>query len=260
MESLRPDGDRIRVLHVDDSPAVRRLVEAGLTGEFDLDVVSEETAADGLERLDDDIDCIVSDYQLPGRDGLEFLTDVRERDSDVPFILFTGHGSEDIASQAISAGVTDYLQKGSGDEQFDLLANRVQNAVEGARVERKLDDVRARYERLMKTAPDAIFVVDAADGTIIDANNAAADLLGRSKGELRGTHQTKLHPAGERDRYASIFRDHADSSGVIHEEDDLEVVHADGTRVPVEISAASVELADREVVQAIFRDVSGRSE
>ncbi len=53
------------------------------------------------------------------QDGIEFLEAVREGHRDLPFILYTGKGSEEVASDAISAGVTDYLQKGSGTDQYN---------------------------------------------------------------------------------------------------------------------------------------------
>lgn len=72
--------------------------------------------------------CIVSDYEMPDKNGIEFLHTVRETHPELPFILFTGKGSEEIASEAISAGVTDYLQK-RGSEQYDRLATRIRHAV-----------------------------------------------------------------------------------------------------------------------------------
>jgi DNA-binding NtrC family response regulator len=72
---------------------------------------------------------IISDYDMPGMDGLEFLRTVRETRPDLPFILFTGKGSEAVASEAIAADVTHYFQKRSGPEQYELLANRIENAV-----------------------------------------------------------------------------------------------------------------------------------
>jgi signal transduction histidine kinase len=51
----------------------------------------------------------------------------------MPFILFTNKGSADIASEAIEAGVTDYLRKGGGPEQYEVLANRITNAVQQER-------------------------------------------------------------------------------------------------------------------------------
>lgn len=55
---------------------------------------------------------------MPGYTGVEFLQTVRERDEELPFILSTGKGSEEVASEVISVGVTDALQRGSGLEPY----------------------------------------------------------------------------------------------------------------------------------------------
>ena len=136
----------IRVLQVDDDEAFRELSVAFLEREG-FEVVTAAAAAAGLERLDDDIDCVVSDYEMPGRDGLAFLDAVRGRYPELPFILFTGKGSEEIASEAIRSGVTDYLQKTTSGEGFTLLANRIEHAV----TERRAEDALAESERMLST-------------------------------------------------------------------------------------------------------------
>ena len=144
-------GEPIRVLHVDDEPDFRELVATMLEGErARFAVESASTASEALDRLDDGVDCIVSDYEMPGRDGLDLLADVREEYPDVPFILYTARGSESIASEAISAGVTDYLEKASGIEQYTVLANRIENAVEQYRAERRAETL----DRIRNTVRD----------------------------------------------------------------------------------------------------------
>ena len=125
----------IRVLHVDDEPSFGDLTATFLEQESDRFDVETATGVDeGIAIVTDDPpDCVVSDYNMPGRNGLEFLETVRKLYSDLPFILFTGKGSEQVASDAIAADVTDYLQKGSGSEQYELLANRIRNAVQARR-------------------------------------------------------------------------------------------------------------------------------
>lgn len=108
----------IRVLHVDDEPDFGDLTATVLERSDErFEVDTRTSAAAGLDRLaEGDFDCVVSDYQMPATDGLEFLEAVREENPDLPFLLFTGQGSEEVASEAITAGATDYLQKESGTE------------------------------------------------------------------------------------------------------------------------------------------------
>ena len=141
-------GESTTVLHVDDEPRFGELTRTFLERENDRFVVETVASADaGLERVDDcPPDCVVSDYNMPGMDGLAFLQAVRDTHPDLPFILFTGKGSEEVASDAIAAGVTDYIQKGSGSERYALLANRIENAVESRREAKRAD----RQEQLMR--------------------------------------------------------------------------------------------------------------
>ncbi|WP_123536762.1 hybrid sensor histidine kinase/response regulator [Halosimplex salinum] len=149
----------IRVLHVDDDPDLGDLVAAALEREDSrFEVTTATSPADGLDVLDDDrIDCVVSDYDMPGTNGIGFLEAVRADYPDLPFILYTGKGSEEVASEAVSAGVTDYLQKGTGTDQYALLANRVGNAVAAARSQRALEERNRRLETLISNLPGIVY-------------------------------------------------------------------------------------------------------
>jgi len=128
-------SEPVNILHVDDDPDLGDLTATFLEREDSRFTVQTATSpAEGLDSITEDApNCIVSDYDMPGKNGVDFLRTVRKTHPDIPFILFTGKGSEEVASEAISAGVTDYLQKESGTEQYKLLANRIGNAVEGRR-------------------------------------------------------------------------------------------------------------------------------
>ncbi|KPN31317.1 bacterioopsin transcriptional activator [Halolamina pelagica] len=163
----------IRVLLVDDDPDLATITATYLQREDDQFTVETAIGAEAaLERLDDGIDCVVSDYEMPEKNGIdcvvsdyempekngiELLEAVRETYPDLPFILYTGRGSEEIASDAISAGVTDYLQKERGSGQYAVLANRIENAVEAYRSETLLTRRTRRLERLISNLPGMVY-------------------------------------------------------------------------------------------------------
>jgi PAS domain S-box-containing protein len=185
--------DPIRVLHVDDEPGFLELVSLFLEREAeDIRVVSASRADEGLERVGDDIDCVLSDYDMPGMDGLDFLAAVRERRPNVPFVLYTGRGDEEIAADAISRGVSDYVRKGSGRTHYLKLGVRIRREVARARAERE-KEVRVAA---LETAREGICILDG-EGRVNYANEAYLDLYGYDRESLLGQPWTTLHPDEE---------------------------------------------------------------
>lgn len=253
-------GGSIQVLHVDDDEALLRLAKSALQSidpDFEIRQTTDPIAVPS-QISDERVECVISDYRMPQCTGVELLRQIRSTYPDLPFILCTGQGSEEVASKAISAGVTDYVSKGTGLETFELLANRIRGAVEQRRVEQSLAVTREGYEKLLETAPDAILIVDGDTGTVLRVNKVAEELFGCPREELQGSNQIELHPSEERDYYRQAFEEHADSRGVIHDDREFTIVHADGHTIPVEINSAPLELGDRLLVQGIFRDLRDR--
>ena len=182
----------VRVLHVDDEPGYAELVGELLEREDEAFTVETATSVSEAPDQFDRFDCIISDYDMPGQNGIDFLKCVRETAPELPFILFTGKGSEDIASEAITAGVTDYLRKQTVNDQYVVLANRVRNAVDRYRAERDRERQRAAIE----TAQDGISILNQ-NGQFIYVNQAYADLYGYDSAELVGEHWQRVYPERE---------------------------------------------------------------
>jgi PAS domain S-box-containing protein len=166
--------DDLRVLCVDDDrDAARTTAEDLQAAGFDCPVAT--SGADALARLGESrVDCIVSEYEMDGMDGLDLLAAVRGRRTRLPFIIFTGTGSESVASEAISAGVTDYLRK-STTEARKLLRERIRNAVDQWRAERGLEETRGRLEGLHH---HAVAIAGAHDReTVVDQALVAAERI-----------------------------------------------------------------------------------
>ncbi|MGM0606353.1 MAG: PAS domain S-box protein [Halobacteriota archaeon] len=185
---------RIRVLHVDDDPDFGAVTAELLEDEDDrLRVHTETNAIDALAHVEREaIDCIVTDIEMPGMDGIEFLEEIRNQDERVPVILYTGEGSEAIASEAFSAGATDYLRKGVDAEQHAILANRIRNYAETARIEKQ----RERQRVAIETAREGISILDS-EGYFEYVNEAYANLYGYDTEEMIGRHWELLYPDEE---------------------------------------------------------------
>lgn len=147
-----------RVLLVDDDPSLADLMAdqlGELREEFAIRVETDPN--DALNAVDTGrIDCIVSDHHMPQMTGLELLRYVREMDPDVPFILFTARGSEEIASDAVSEGVTDYFRKRRGSDQWHVLANRIENLAARYRAEEAVQRRESALRQLTRTVIDSV--------------------------------------------------------------------------------------------------------
>ena len=156
------NGEPITVLYVDAEPESANTVSGFLEREADrFEVETARTAHEGLNRLaTDEYQCVISAYDMPGSNGIEFLETVREERPDLPFILFPGEGSEAIASEAIGAGVTDYLPKGTGTEPSELLVDRVCNAVDQYLATAAADTTERRLQELTDSITDCLWMFD----------------------------------------------------------------------------------------------------
>ncbi len=241
-------GRSIDVLHVEDDRDFADLAATYLERERDaFDVHSVYDPEAGLERLEaGDIDCIVSDYQMPGTNGIEFLEAVRAENPDLPFILFTGKGSEEIASDAISAGVTDYLQKAGGADQYTVLANRIENAVSQYQAEQMVD----RAFGAMDRSREGIALLDE-NGEFIYVNAAYSDIVGYEKDELTGSFWELVYPDDQVERIHEDILSEVPEEG--HWTGDTVYQRKDGSRVLVN---HAMVYSEEGTMICLLRDVS----
>ena len=250
-------ADPIHLLHVDDDPQIVELTATFLEREDDrITVTTAMDAGEGLDILaTGGIDCVVSDYNMPGLNGIEFLEAVRADRPNLPFVLFTGKGSEEVADDAISAGVSDYLQKGGGADEYALLANRIINLVQKHRNER----ARERDQIIITEATDAILIVGP-DATVKYATPSTETVMGRSSDDLRGTDGAELIVPEDRPRVMAAFAELvADPGG----RRTVEFRHErpDGSRIWIETRGHN--LLGRELIDGVViygRDVTDRKE
>lgn len=241
----------MKILHVDDDSAFLDLAQAYLDRIRDqFTVITATSAATGLEWMaEEDIDCIVSDYQMPGKDGLEFLEAIRANHPQLPFILYTGQGSEEIASDAIAAGVTDYLQKGGGSEQYEVLANRVENAIDRYRTHNELHTTLSWYQRLVEQNLAGIYLIQQQE--FVYVNRKLAAIFGYDKEELIGTSPAEV--VAEEDHEELIENLRKREAGELDSvQYSLTGERKDGSRVPLEAHGGTIEFHDEPAVLGVL--------
>jgi PAS domain S-box-containing protein len=253
--------DEITVLHVDDEPDLADLTATFLSREDDRIDVQIATRTDaGLEILaEHDVDCVVSDYDMPGRNGIEFLEQVREKYPDLPFILYTGKGSEEVASDAISAGVTDYLQKEGGTSHYTVLANRIRNAVEKYHAQTELADREKRLNLFFEQSPLGVVEWDE-EFNFVRLNDAAERILGYSEEALAGRSWDVIVPESDREPVDAVVSDLLENSGGYRSVN--ENVRPDGERIVCEWHNRVVTDESGAVVAIFsqFQDITERKE
>ena len=167
----------MNILIVDDNPDDRALVQREILREVpDCQFQQVSDAREFADVMEGGgFDLAVTDYQLRWTDGITVLLSIKGRHPDCPVIMFTGSGNEEIAVQAMKAGLDDYVLK--SPNHYARLASATKLALDRARQRAALRDAERRYQNLFNDVPVGLFRV-ARDGTIVDANRALVEMLG----------------------------------------------------------------------------------
>ena len=168
-----------KILYVDDEPELLELGKIFLKTRWGFSVNTAISANEALVQLRTcSYDAIISDYDMPGMDGISFLKYLRNEEYKEPFILFTGKSREEVVIEALNNGADYYLQKG-GDptSQYSELVNMIKRAVQRKQAEDELDRANRLYNAIINHLPDPTFVVNTKD-QIIAWNYAMEKMTG----------------------------------------------------------------------------------
>ena len=152
----------ISVLYIDDESALLEVTKIFMERGGEFRVETATSAREAIEKLKAErYDALVSDYQMPEMDGIEFLRYLRPRCNGMPFILFTGKGGEEVAIDALNAGADFYLQKeGSPRTQFAELEIKIRSAVARRQSEQALRQSEQAYRTLVENLADIVYAVN----------------------------------------------------------------------------------------------------
>lgn len=184
----------LKCLLVDDNPDDRMLATRALQEEFPELQAESVNGMDGfMRRIEiDDLDFVITDYQLRWSDGLVILRSVKAALPECPVIMFTGTGSEEIAVEAMQAGLDDYVLK--APRHYALLPTRVRTILAQAEqkhllqaAENALHESESRLRAIIDNEPECIKILDAdsrvqfinASGLVMYEADSVQQILGK---------------------------------------------------------------------------------
>lgn len=175
----------LKVLLVDDEPGLLNLARIFMEKDGSIAADTCLSAHEALQKLDTTpYDVVVSDYDMPGMNGIDLLKTIRGRKEHIPFIIFTGKGREEVVIEAINNGADFYLQKGGEPvAQFAELIHKIKLAVLQKQTEQNLIESEKNYKTLYSlvrlmcdNVPDLIWAKDL-DGHFLFTNRAMCTVL-----------------------------------------------------------------------------------
>jgi diguanylate cyclase (GGDEF)-like protein/PAS domain S-box-containing protein len=174
------------ILLVEDSPTDALIVKHALRRRFEVEHVRTPQEAQPLleERP---YSAVITDYCLPGIDGLQLHRWITERNLDIPVIIMSGHGDERVAAEALKLGAYDYIVK--SEESLSSMGVVIEQVLRRHELEQEAQVL----QQIVEHASDAIITLRT-DGVVLTANSATGALFGYSSGEMAGKPLADLFP------------------------------------------------------------------
>ena len=245
----------IRVLHVDDEAGFLKVAKQCLEMQGAFQVETALSVEEAMEKMKKKtFDVIVADYVMPGKDGLEFLKELRDNGNNIPFIMFTGKGREEVAIKALNLGADQYFNKiGSPETVYGELAHGVRQVVESKRAEEALSNSEEKYRSLFENARDVTLTYDL-KGNVTSINKAAVE-YGFKKDEIIGKNILKFVPKKYWPRLLKELVQNTQGKAI---EGEIEINTPQGEKL-AEYGSAPIIIDDKVVgVQTILRDITER--
>ncbi|HUV35133.1 MAG TPA: GAF domain-containing protein [Candidatus Desulfaltia sp.] len=188
------DKPPITLLHIDDDSDHLKFTKLFL--EKLSDVIQVTSVSDPKNALDviraQSFSCIICDYKMPLLTGVELASLVKQV-TDVPFIIYTGQGSEEVAQAAFAAGVDDYVRKETDPSHYQVLLKRIVSAVDKHRGEAETRHTHAVIESFMDSATDGFCILDS-ELNYIDINKVILERRGLAREEIVGRNIVEVYP------------------------------------------------------------------
>jgi PAS domain S-box-containing protein len=249
------------VLYVDDEECLLDICQVFLArvGSINVDIASSAEA--GLKLIcEKEYDAIISDYEMPMMNGIDFLKTLRSQGNRTPFIIFTGRGREEIAMEAINSGADFYIQKGGEPRsQFAELIHKVKMAVKRRQGERALEASNSILKATLESTADGILVIGSG-GTVSTFNQKFLQMWQIPEDTDRiGTEEELLSLIRDQVCDYAAFQKPVEEIRQNPESGSYDIVHCKDGRIFRRYS--QVQKIQDQIVGRVwsFRDITGQS-
>lgn len=248
------DRERVHVLHVDDDSCCLKVAKEclELQGKLRVDTALSVDAA--VEKMKNErYDVVICDYAMPRKDGLEFLKDLRDTGNDIPFIIFTGQGREEVAIKALNLGADRYFNKvGDPETVYGELAHSVFQVVQGRKREEALGASEDYLKAILSSIFTGVLVIDAETHEIMDVNSNALEAIGASREHVIGrVCHNFICPAQKGKCPISDLGQTVDKSERV-------LLRADGGRIPILKTVVTMTWKGHKYMVESFVDITER--
>ena len=187
--------------------------------------------------------------------GLEFLAKVKDQAYDVPFIIFTGKGREEVAIQALNLGADYYLQKGGDPKsQFRELINLIEKSMEKRKSDISVRKSEEKFSKAFQFSMTGIVIIRFTDQVILDVNNNFSKTVDYTKDEIVGKKIDELNLWARTEDNDFLYKQLIEIGEII----DFEtlIVGKSGQIIPLQISATLIDIEGELCILLISRDIS----
>ncbi len=249
-------------MHVHDDLGFLEVSKRILSIEYNIEIDNATSVDDAFEKMEaQPYDAIVSDYEMPEKNGLEFLKELRQTQREMPFILFTGKGTEEVLAEALNLGTDSYINKnGSPETVYCELAEAINKIVERKKARKLIDSSESKYRMLVEKSLQGIMIAQDTPLQVVFANASMGEMLGYSIDELISIPSSevgKLIYHEDRAIFFNRFRNRLEGKQADNRYD-FRGVRKDGSLVWLEALATPIKYNGQSAVQAMFLDIDER--
>ena len=250
----------ISVLHVDDDPCVLEISKQILMDMGNFEIEFAFCVDEAFKKLSTEhYDIVVSDFEMPQKDGLDFLKELREQNNQIPFILFTGKGREDVAIKALNLGADRYIDKqGNPKTVYGELSDALIKTVEHQQSKKMLVESESKYRKLVENSLQGIAIIQGPPPKFVFANAAMKELFGYTPKEMIALSPEQIirnvHPEDRKaffDRFKKRIEGRETESNYV-----FRGFRKDGSLRWVEVCANLIEFNGKPAVQGVFLDIT----